>query len=178
MKHFLPIAVVGLLVVGCHRDRPAAIPRQRAYPRVEVYPQTYSPHTLESIVVEVNDSALTSISGTWMDVTYPVYGLTVNCTLTPVNAMTLRGVIDNRTERMALNLGGSSAQVITLVSESGWTAQLIEATGRGGLTPLQFMATDSSAYVLSGVVTAESSDSLRPALESVKADILHLLQKL
>lgn len=171
-----------LLLAGCigTENRPAAVPRPRAYPRQEIYPATYSPSQVGNLTLMTNDSAHIKTDGLWADINYPAYGVTVNCTVTPVTATTVATVLDNRAERMALNSGGAYGEITRLTTESGASATLLSTPARG-LTPLQFIATDSVSYVLSGAATlqgAASPDSIRPIIEAISADLLYLLQKL
>ncbi|MDE5959428.1 MAG: hypothetical protein K2G59_04630 [Muribaculaceae bacterium] len=175
--------IMVLALAGCvgHGGRPAAVPRPRAYPRVELYPAAYSPHAVGDVVLMVNDSARVVADGLWVDLVYPAYGLTVNCTVTQVTPSTVASVLDNRTERMALNAGGAYGEITRLMTDGGSTATLLATRAGTGLTPIQFMATDSAAYVLSGAVTFSlpvDPDSIRPVVDAVGADLLYLLQKL
>ena len=175
--------IMALALTGCvgAGDRPAAVPRQRAYPRVELYPAAYSPYGIGSVVLMVNDSARVEADGLWVDLVYPAYGLTVNCTVTPVTPSTVVSVLDNRTERMALNAGGSYGEITRLTTDGGSFAALLTTRAGTGMTPVQFIATDSVAYVLSGAATFSmpvDPDSIRPVVDAVSADMLYLLKKL
>lgn len=180
MKKLLFIALALAGCVGADH-RPTAVPRPRAYPRAELYPEAYSPVEAGGITLMVNDSARVSVSpGGWVDIAYPAYGVTVNCTVTPVCGATLGSVLDNRSERMALNAGSAYGEITRLTAASGAGATLLESHG-AGLTPLQFLATDSSSWVLSGAATmadVASTDSIRPVIDALRADIIFLLKEL
>lgn len=170
-----------VLLAGCGRERPVAVPRPLAWPRVATYSAAY--HAEEAfggrLTLMVNDSArVTHPAEMWADIIYPAYGLTVNATLTPFGP----GVMENRSERMALNLGGASAELTRLTTPGGWHATLVSAPS-AGLTPLQFLATDSARYVLSGTVTPAYDstapvDSVMPLLRALEADLIHMLKEL
>lgn len=185
MNRFIPVIATLLTLAACGADgsRPAPVPRQRAYPRVDAYPPTYRTVTVGTLPLQVNEAAGTRIDSSrlWLDIIYPAYGATVNCTVTPVTAATLPAVAANRTERMALNAGHSYSELTTLRSTSGASVTLLE-TPSGGLTPLQFLATDSATFVLSGSVTfsgpTEPADSVRPTLSALRADLLTMLRAL
>lgn len=161
---------------------PPSVPRPRAYPRIEVYPPEYRDLKVGPLILAVNEGARSQVNGLWADIAYPAYGMTVNLTVTPVSSVDLEQVIDNRTERMALNLGGAQAQMTQFLTEGGASATLLVSRSASGLTPIQFLATDSAGWVLSGVVAAADAvanlDSIRPALDSVEADVVEMLRRL
>lgn len=130
----------------------------------------------------VNEAAISEVNGLWADISYPAYGMTVNLTVTPISVAGLEQVMENRTERMALNLGGAQAQMMRFDTQSGSSATMLVSRSAMGLTPIQFLATDSAEWVLSGFATtadaAVNPDSIRPALDSVEADVIELLRRL
>lgn len=173
----------GLALGACsggseERPAPVPVPRPRAYPRLHLYPASYRTVNLGNIALQVNDSArLSSDRPRWLDIAYPAYGITVNCTLTDVTPASLASVLDNRSERMARNLGGASAELMQ------WPGATVIVADRALRTPVQFLATDSATYVLSGVAVADwpeatRPDSVAPYVSAVAADITHMLQSL
>lgn len=181
MRCALLQVVASLLLIACSDggDRPAPVPRPRAYPRACIYPRSYSALKLDNgIVLNINDSArVCEVRPGWFDVVYPAYGITVNCTLTQVDAPEISGVIDNRTERMARNLEGNYGEV---AQRPGVT---IITSATALRTPVQFLATDSASYVLSGVAVADfppgaPADSVAPYVRAVAADVEKMLELL
>lgn len=179
MSRFWVIACV--LLAGCiEAKHQPPIPRPKAYPRAALYPAEYSVYALPSAPGElaVNSSAaVTSPKSGWFDIAYPAYGITVNCTLTEVSAETLAGVLENRRERMARNLEGSHGEV------AQWSGVTVIVAPTALRTPVQFLATDSMSYVLSGVAVSNypadtSPDSIAPYVEAVAEDITHMLKLL
>lgn len=183
MRRLLLPAIASALLAGCTAsgggDRPAPVPRPRAYPRASLYPRSYSPLRLENgVSLNINDSArVIAVRPGWFDVVYPAYGITVNCTLTQAAAAEIAGVIDNRTERMARNIEGHYGEV---AQRPGVT---IITSATALRTPVQFLATDSATYVLSGVAVADfppgaPADSVAPYVRAVAADIEKMLELL
>lgn len=168
------------LMQGACSGSPAPIPRQRAYPRPLIYPAAYHRVDLPfgPAGIAVNDSAIvTTPAPGWIDIRYPAYGITVNCTLTAVSPATLRQTLDNRTERIARNLGQARAEALELNS-----GRLIVAPG-ALRTPVQFIATDSASYVLSGAAVTDfpptaDPDSVAPLIDAVATDLTFLLRNL
>ncbi|MDE7389168.1 MAG: hypothetical protein K2M97_07970 [Muribaculaceae bacterium] len=182
---FIIAAVCASLVSCTGGSRPVPVPRPRAYPRIELSAPDYSPLTLGPVSFSVNSAATVAIDSSrmWLDLTYPpAYGVTLNLTVTPVTRATLPDVLANRTERMALNIGSSQAEVLSMRTRTGAAATLISSPA-ATLTPLQLLATDSATYVLSATISPRSSlpsrtDSVAPVHAALRADMIRLLQSL
>lgn len=181
MKPWALAALIPLLGASCSSGdngrppAPAPVPRPRAYPRLRTYPPAYHVERVQGVAIAVNDSALLSEPRPgWFDLHYPLYDLTVHCTLSTGE---VGAVLANRGERMARNVGGAYAEI------TQWPgATLIVAPG-ALLTPVQFVATDSARLVLSGTAVANwpegtSPDSVGPLIRAVEADMTHLLREL
>jgi len=174
------LAVLSGLLAAC-TGRPIPTPRPHAFPRAELYPQSYRavPLPFGPDSIAVNDSA-TFRPGPdgWFDIIYPAYGITINCTLTRAAAPAdIPHILDNRLERMRLNLGDRRAHI---ADRDGKTLIVAPSALR---TPVQFLATDSATYVLSGVAVADfppltDPDSVAPAIDAVAADIALMLNNL
>lgn len=165
-----------LLGLAACSGRPAAVPRQHAYPRVNLYPAEYREVRLPAApgAIAVNDSArVDSVGPGWFNIVYPAYNLTVNCTLLPYSAE----AVANRRERMDLNLAGARAEVVE-------TPRGVMVVAPGAMrTPVQFLATDSAGWILSGVAVATlpadaDADSVAPVVDALSTDILFMLNQL
>lgn len=179
----IPAAIVALLLLVCScTKQPAPVPREHAYPRPTLYPDTYHsvamPFGIDSIAV--NDSAQiipNAERADWFDIVYPAYNITINCSLTAVNSSTFESALNNRGERLMRNIDGQYAEAINV---SGATLLIARQSLR---TPVQFLATDSATWILSGVAVADfppttNPDSVAPIINSVANDIIHLLNHL
>lgn len=167
------------LLAACSR-RPAPVPRPVAYPRIEVYPEAYSP--VQGLML--NDSARLEPGAApgWFDIVYPAYGARVNCTLTRVKSSAeLREVLSNRLERLERNAAGTAGSLTSLTSEGG-VGVILMVTPQALMTPVQFLATDSVGAVLSGVAVFASPgsepDSVAPAVGALERDLLFMLKNL
>ncbi|MCM1110096.1 MAG: hypothetical protein NC336_02685 [Clostridium sp.] len=193
MLGFVP--AVGLLVASaCHRSATADIPvpRPEAYPRVQVYP---SDSMVEAgglpVRLLVNGYAPATITrrdrdNAWVNIRYPRYGFEIFVTVTTVGGDTARlaAVVDNRLERIGLNLGGSEARLDEFLSDDrNFEVRLVEAPGNP--TPLQFLAVGRGGEVVSGSaaptdpsVNPAAVDSLAPVVEDLRRDIMTTLRSL
>ena len=192
----MAILTMTLLLASCGRKHPSEtdvteIPRPRAYPRIQLYDTVYTDrHGLEAgfIVNEAAEVNRKMIAGSgqqphssgWADVVYPAYSATLHCTFTPVDDSTRSQVVDNRTERMALNIGGNTAEQIGLSTTSGYDAIVLTTVG-SAVTPLQFVAAGRK-WVVSGALTFEAesidADSILPIISAVRTDVIHAIKHL
>lgn len=168
----------------------ASVPRRHAYPRIELPDSAYT-------FIEVNDKGLgialndaadyamhASDDGTsnFIDVDYPGLNAAVYFTVTPVTENTISEVLDNRLERVRLNLGGADAELLEFDSPAGFENKIF--VSRADIsTPVQFISTDGTATVISGTAflrdaSAANADSLAPVVAMLRRDILHSLMTL
>ncbi len=156
------------------------IPRPKAYPRPALYPTEYRTYALPCSPdsIAVNSSAIVdSLKPGWFNIEYPTYNITINCTLTTISPQSFTEVLENRRERMTRNLEGSYGEMVQ------WDGTTIIVAPSARRTPVQFLATDSATYVLSGVAvgnypTDTSVDSITPYVNAVAADITYMLKQL
>ncbi|MCH5347048.1 MAG: hypothetical protein J1E63_08050 [Muribaculaceae bacterium] len=186
MKRLLSAAFVATLMAAaaCNGGgEQIATPRPTAYPRLSVAPALYHPLDAGGVALEVNDATTDSVyqreASTWVNIVYPTYcnGSTIYLTITPATAATVDGIIDNRLERIALNLGDSEAEVTELETPTGWQCRLVRALSPT-MTPLQFIATGHDRVVSGAYYISAAGDSVAPLVNAVERDILHLLTQL
>lgn len=179
-------AMLALLAAACTggRCRTDAVPRPAAYPRVAAIAAAYHRPDSLPLNIEVNDAAVVSRPGErWLDVAYPTLRATVHITLTPITAATVGPALANRSERMALNVAGAARVTEDTAGNGDFTATVITAPEARN-TPVQFVATDGSEWVVSGAaffgsLTPDAPlDSIAPSLAIVARDIDHLLNSL
>lgn len=184
------LAALAAILYGCSDGTTAdtaAIPRPRAYPRPVLYAPEYKTVPSAPCRFEVNASAdatlnVRSDTSAWLDVRYPLYDATLRCTFTRVSdRRSLERIVDNRTQRMALNLGDHPAEQTDVSTPSGVTAIILTAAAPT-VTPVQFLATFRD-WVVSGALEMPAAacapaDSLRPVITAVNADLLHAINHL
>lgn len=186
------LAVIVLTAMcGCGRKGDRPVPRPQAYPRIEFPDSVYVPVEVGGVTMlfndatEIHESPSGAMKGAWIDVRY-------KCLTTPELYLTLTQsddsveldlALDNRRERMALNLGQDSAELVELTSRGGWNCQLVVARA-SATTPVQLLAW-KDGEMLSGALVVNVPDSLRadpayiaPVVEGVERDMLTLLKNL
>lgn len=166
------------------------IPRRTAYPRVNLCDTVYVKSSLLPVNFEINAEAIASEDSSnntndgskWINVFYPKYNATLYYTYTPVTSSTIDDVIDNRIERISLNIGSLTSEMTEMNTPSGVIAKII-STPTSEVTPLQFIATNNLSWVISGAfcfneTTNISTDSISPILKAVNNDLFHTIKNL
>lgn len=82
---------------------------------------------------------------------------------------------------MSLNSGGNRSELFELETPAGFSGKVL-VTAVGTLTPVQFVAYNerwvvSGAYFV-GEDAAATPDSIAPAIQAVKRDIIHAITTL
>lgn len=163
-------------------------PRPRAFHRIEIPAAEYDTVTVaDGVTLVTNSSARTMEKrpdgpSTWVDIIYPTLGnATIYCSITPVTPATAEEVVSNRLERMALNSGGYSSDLLEFSTPSGYDCRIL-VTGAGTATPVQFIGI-SGREVVSGALMVQVADgfqpdSLAPVVDCVTRDVEMLLRSL
>lgn len=170
---------------GAEQQRTA--PRPQGYPRVQAYDTAYAAVPGIPLRFETNSQAPAAAEAkdggaVWLTVSYPAYDARLMCTFTPVTSATVESVVDNRLERMALNVIGTEPQVDEFVNDAGYAAVII-CDPNAVATPVQFLAApaeiDGNGWVVSGTAFFDRAqagaaiDSLAPMVETMLRDIRH-----
>lgn len=175
-----------LILIGCSGGESRSVPLPRAYPRIDIPDSAY--RSIDSLPVElaVNAGAVCSIrerdGGWWIDISYP--GFTKGrfyLSLLYASPQNLHLMVDNRTERMALNLGGAWSEQIDLQSTGGWDCRLL-VSSEAHAAPVQMIAVGDGMMLSGGFYTELPSsvplDSVRPVFDAAKRDMLTMLKNL
>ena len=193
IKYLLPTILTCLLTAcggqGDNGGAPA-VPRRHAYPRIELPDSAYRyvNDAVTGIGLDINAEAgyqtrsAENSRAPFIDVTYPGLNAQIYFTITPVDESTVASVIDNRMERISLNLGGADAELIEFDSPAGFENKVIVTRGDIS-TPVQFIATDGHSAVISGTAflrdaSSATADSIAPVVETMRRDIIHALMTL
>lgn len=178
---------------ACGGRGDVATPRQVAYPRLNLPDSSYHAEKVTPLSFEINDGAVLVADSAgqpekgrrsrWYNIVYPsLGGSRVYTTFTPVEGQEdAAAVVANRVERMSLNSGGNRSELLEQLTPYGFTARVL-VTPVGTLTPVQFVANNdhwvvSGAYFI-GEDAVARPDSVRPAVEAVKRDIIHAISRL
>lgn len=183
----LSIALTLLSACGGDGGNRDAIPRRKAYPRLQIPDSTF--HSPDSLpyALQINEAATARLKrrdadGVWVDVAYPGLNAVVYYTFTTVAPSEADEALRNRSERIALNLGGREAEMLSFSSPDSLFCEVVVDNQSAGATPVQFLATDHKGLVVSGAahIGGEmlSADSVAPIVDMLRRDIIHSLKTL
>lgn len=182
-KLLIASAVVAALLSGCGKKDDMRVPLPYAYPRPNLPDTVMTPAAGTPLHFLVNAQAKTDVPRPgWLNVAYPELGATIHVTFTATNPDDVWEVKDNRMERLLLNAGERAVDFSEFTNAAGF--YVAAATSEGALTPLQFIASDDSAWVVSGAVyfdspgAASNPDSIRPVVQAIRRDLLRSLSSI
>lgn len=189
-KHIIRQALILftlLFINGCER---AYTPKPKGYNRIDLPSHRYQalPDTFpyqfeiaESAVVEKDTSWISE--DYWIHINYPEFDASIEITYKPVfNSDSLLYNYFETAYRLTAQhkKKAYSIEETSLVIPNGDKAIVVELTGEVP-SQMQFYTSDSSMHFLRGALyfkTATKNDSLKPVIDFIKTDILHLLQTL
>lgn len=178
----LIIGCAGLLFTNCRREV-QAVPKPRAYQRLDSYAGEMLPAKCSGVTFLVNSAAITqSRQKGWLDVLYPNYRASIHLSVSqPMNEVELSNALDNRAERVELNLAGRRADIDRFESVGGFSVSLMRCVEPSPI-PYQFVAVGPNRQLLSGAVAisgnVEPADSLAPVLSRLRNDVQVMLNSL
>lgn len=181
VKAVLAAALLAVVACACGGGEENSVPRRRAYARVDTYPAEYRAVEVGGIPLEINTSAAAaSPREGWLDVRYTRYGATLHLAVARPDAAARDQAVANRRQRMSLNLGGATAEQTTLAGDTYMCELLVSRDAVA--TPVQLLAVGADGTLVSGAAViagrTEPVDSLRPVVDALRADALHLLMHL
>ncbi len=187
---WIPAFAASLLLSDCCGEDQTNMPRQKAYPRIATHDSTFTALASSPIHFEISTAAKVTLDSTntgkasgensrWIDISYNSYNAVIYCTFTPVDASTINNVLANRDERMALNAGDNTSELIRLTNANGFSSRILTTT-QSVVTPIQFISTDGKDWVVSGAIhlsgiNTADTDSLSPVITVLRRDIIHTL---
>lgn len=173
-----------LLLASCDDSsnrRP--VPRRTAYPRPQLPDTVLADYKPAPLLFFINaDASASSPRPGWLDIRYPMLGATIHVTFTETTAAQIEDVRRNRMERLMLNTGDKPSTHSEFTNPSGFDILVSETDG--ATTPLQFLASDGSRWVVSGATYFDnpaatvSTDSIRPIVKAIRRDIIEALKNL
>ena len=184
MNKFVATLFLLATLAACRQE--VATPRPMVYPRVATCDTIYRLVDQAVIPIEVNAAANVEVAenGHWVNVDYPTYNGRLALTLGVYNRHdSINAAVENRIERMSINVGDFAAEQTSIDSPLGIHSVLL-TTQAHCVTPLQFISTDrrrflvSGSFSFNGPVGKEKSDSLSPVIDALRDDILHLINNL
>ena len=181
------LLVSSCLLSACSSSSPDFAPKPKGYPRLDLPPQEYQlmkeshPYSFEySKSAVLLPDTFSQAEPHWIFVAYPSLKASVQLTYKPVqnNPQRLSGFINDAYKlagRHQVRATGIREQVIR--TKSGRTAVFFELAGDVP-SYVQFFTTDTTTHYLRGALyftVADKQDSLQPAIDYLKKDIMHML---
>lgn len=188
--NWLLLTACCLLFTACSSSEPDYSPKPKGYPRMDLPPQEYQAMTDEHpYSFEYSKSAVllpdtfSKSEPHWIFVAYPSLKASIQLTYKPVenNPKRLSGFINDAYKlagKHQVRATGIREQVIK--TKSGRTVVLFELAGDVP-SYVQFFTTDTTTHYLRGALyftVADKQDSLQPAINYLRKDVMHLLHTL
>ncbi len=183
----LVLFIAGMIAIftACHNT---TAPRPQGYFRITPYPSSYHTHTLGGITLQVNDSAqcTTPTSHTrdgvhWLNIQYPRYNATIYLSYIPLTGNLERLMSESIELVYRQNVNTEQVEAIAYEDIEEKLYATLYALSPESATPVQFIATDSSEYLLRGALyfdTPVKSDSIAPSLQYIEEDIIQLIESI
>lgn len=186
MRYWIYPLFIILLTTAC---RETTTPRPNGFFRIDSYPATYKEVKMGNITLNINDSALCNVppgaegnSGTeWLNITYPRYNATIY-----LSYITLHDNLDRlMAESIELvyrqNVNTEQVEAIAYEDKAAKLYATLFALSPESATPIQFIATDSTQYLLRGALYFDNpvkADSVAPSLQYIEEDIMVLIENI
>lgn len=188
MRALIPAILAALMATACTSDTTHnPVPRRTAFPRIALHDSVYTPADSLPVHLELNSVLAPHVTlrpdgSAWLTARYPAYNATLYVTVSPVDETTVESVIDNRTERIHLNINGAGMSIEEADNAAGYHSNIV-ATVSPSSTPLQFIAvkSDRPRWVVSGSVffdgisASTPLDSIKPVHDAVRRDLRHAM---
>ncbi|MFD2571336.1 gliding motility lipoprotein GldD [Spirosoma soli] len=185
------ILLVGLLSIACgSSSSDNYTPKPKGYPRFDLPTPSYTllepthPYQFEyNKIARILPDTFARSEPDWIFINYPAYHASVQLTYKPVknDVNRLRAMLEDAYKLAARhNIKAYSIEQRKLKLTSGLEASIIDLSGEVP-SQVQFVTTDSTTHFLRGALyfnTATENDSLRPVIEYIRKDMLHLLNTL
>lgn len=165
-------------------------PKAKGYNRIDLPNHTYQkltddyPYTFEySTHAEIKPHKSTFTEPYWIDLTYPDLHGTMEITYKKINgkkALLDELVDDSHKLASKHNVKATAIDEAVIKTPKGYTAAIFELEGEVP-SQFQFYVTDSTSNFLRGALyfpIATKNDSLKPVIDYIKLDIIHLLNTL
>ena len=187
---FLIVAVVLVsAVVSCSSGNDNAVPRPKGYFRISPYTPEYTVFDGAPLGIQINKSAAVKITNNaatkdgslWFDISYPRYNATVYCSYVPIEKKEFKAHMNNRMQRVMDNTRYGHPMCVTFEDTIHGIASHLFMASEKNVTPVQFIATDSTRFVYTGTLFMNGTmqpDSIAPVVNYITDDIMYMLQNL
>lgn len=189
MRLITLIFAITILVVSCED---AYVPKQVGYHKIDLPKHQYItlqdkklPYTFEhSVYAETKPHKKSTISNpNWIDIVYPDFGASIELTYKSVNENEkefYKMVNDARKLTNKHNIKAYAINETVIKTPTGMDAAIFELEGDVP-SQFQFYVTDSTEHFFRGALyfrTSLKNDSLRPVINYISYDIVHMLNTL
>lgn len=178
----------GFLLLACEAEEPSYVPKQRAYPRINLPTANYQatpdslPYFFEysSYAKLLNDSSVVS-KRYWFEMYYPDFQANIDISYYPISNKKEKFedfINDSHTLAIKHKFKAYAIDEISFKTPKGYSAILFELQGDVP-SQLQFYVTDSTKNFLRASLyfpTSTQNDSLAPVIHFIKRDMMHILQ--
>lgn len=177
------IVLSSIATCACGHSTDTPVPRRMAYPRIEAYADSAVTAHIGHLAFDIAAQADTTMPRAgWLNIAYPRYRATIHISVRHFNnGDELAAAIDNRLQRMDLNLGDRTAMATDFENEAGFSCHSVTSLD-GGPTPVQFVAYSPGGYIVSGAAaisgTSTPADSIAPTVEALASDAERILKSL
>lgn len=182
------VAIIGGVVYMLQREE-APVPRPHGFFRINATDSVYSdcnhlPLTLlvnKETVVIAADSVKRADGSVWLNIQYPRLKATVFCTYTPVRKTDVKQHLSNRMERIIMNNRMEMPRSVVFEDTIAHYTAEVFFSREDNVVPLQFLATDSVSFMLTGALymgDCARPDSIAPSVDAITDDVVHMLQNL
>ena len=168
----------GLLMCSCGGGERTAVPRPKAFPRINLYEAEYVQDTVNGLTLSVNSSALREHPAeNQLTVHYPAYGLNLYVTVLHPEARNMESLVAGRMQRMELDMG---SDLVTETAENSQYRRILgQARSEITPTPYEFLVCAPGPTLVWGAAAwtgiPQNADSVAPAAHAVLDDIRRLL---
>jgi len=187
---FLLIVVFAYFAVSCHSSESSYTPKPKGYPRLDLPAFAYQPlQEIHPYQFEYSKSAVilpdtfARAEPHWIFISYPTLNASIQITYKALGTTStqLSKLIGDAYKLVAAHqVKASGVKEQVLKSKTGKTVVLFEIDGDVA-SPAQFFSTDTTQHYLRGALylgTADQQDSLRPVVDYLRQDMMHLLNTL
>jgi gliding motility-associated lipoprotein GldD len=185
------ILLTGLFLAACSNDSSDNyVPKPKGFPRLDLPAPTYKlidpthPYQFEyNTIAKILPDTFARSEPHWIFIHYPLFKASVQLTYKPVlkDMKRLRAMIEDSYKLAARHkIKASVFEERRIRLKSGLEASVIDLAGEVP-SQVQFITTDSTTHFLRGALyfnTATENDSLQPAIQYIRKDIIHMLNTL
>ncbi len=177
-------AAIIFVATACKQE---ITPRPEGYFRIDAYPNTFRSDTLGDIILQINDSAQSKFQSThqegiyWLNTTYHRYNATLYFSYITLNNNLERLINESLELVYRQNINTTSVEAVAYEDTDLPLYATLYKLSPQSATPLQFIATDSSHYLLRGTLYFDSPvkpDSVAPSLQYLEEDIMYLIENI